>query len=103
MVEEVDSAVAELGVAHQVDDRLLIRATELMGDDGDASTAVERALDEEYRKQDEALAESGDDDGRTTAADIPFFGPEDAGAGADAGGPAGRQGGQAAAGARRSR
>lgn len=96
MVEEVDSAVSELGVGHAMDDSLLIRATELMGDDGDATTAVERALDEEYRRQDEALA--GGEDGRQGDSDIPFFGPEDTGPGADSGRPAGRQGGDAAAG-----
>ena len=82
LVEEVDAAVGEFGL-DRVDDRVLVRATELVNDDTDVATALERALDEDYRTN--ALAERGGEaDGDS---DIPFF--EDAGASPDAGRPAG--------------
>lgn len=84
LVEEVDSAVAELGV-EAIDDRLLIRAAELVDDETDAVAALERALDEDYRSYSDATferGEAGHDD-----SDIPFF--ENTAAGADAGRAAG--------------
>ncbi len=84
IIEEVDSALDTLGIEHQLDDAVLTRAAELVDDETDAVTALERALDEDYRAYADALGERGEaayDD-----ADIPFFentGPVPRAGGAD--------------------
>ncbi|MGO4833501.1 hypothetical protein AB4144_14635 [Rhizobiaceae sp. 2RAB30] len=98
LVQEVDSAIDELGIEHRLDDGVLIRAAELVDDETDAVTALERALDEDYRSYADAATDRGEsayDD-----ADIPFFaedpgtvpgaGRADGSARADDGGPTGR-------------
>jgi len=77
VVEDVDSAIDELGIEHRLDDAILRRAAELVDDETDAIGALERALDEDYRSYADALSERGED--AFDDADIPFF-DEDAGA-----------------------
>lgn len=89
LVSEVDSAAASVGL-DRIDDAVLVRAAELVDGETDAVSALERALDEDYRSYADALSERGEDPFDDT--DIPFF--EDTPAGARAGGADGRAGGE---------
>ncbi|RWF46918.1 MAG: hypothetical protein EOS50_32880 [Mesorhizobium sp.] len=82
LVEEVDNAASTLGIEHRLDDAVLVRAAELVDDETDPVSALERALDEDYRNYADALAERGEE--MPDVQDIPFF-DEDAGAGPAAG------------------
>lgn len=92
LVAEVSAATAELGIDHQLDDSVLIRAAQLLDDETSPASALERALDEDYRAFLDDRASRGEpnyDD-----SDIPFF--EDAGAVPGAGGASGSAGGAGA-------
>ena len=88
IVEEVDAARSSLDLG-EINDRLLTRAAELVDDETDAVTALEKALDEDYRFNDEADIDLGEQ--ADAEFEIPFFeGRQDAGAVPPAGGaPAG--------------
>lgn len=93
LIEDVQAAQAELGLDTRIDDAILIRAAELVDDETDPVSALERAIDEDYRSFYDAQIERGGqpyDD-----SDIPFFG-EDAGTvprAGEAAGTAGADGG----------
>lgn len=82
LVEEVDNAASTLGIEHRLDDSVLVRAAELVDDETDPVSALERALDEDYRNYADALAERGEE--MPDVQDIPFF-DEDFGPGPAAG------------------
>lgn len=88
IVEEVDHARSTLDLG-EINDRLLTRAAELVDDETDAVTALEKALDEDYRFNDEADIDLGEQ--ADAEFEIPFFeGRQDAGAVPPVGGaPAG--------------
>jgi hypothetical protein len=100
ILEEIDTARSEVGLDHQIDDNILTRASEFVAHEGDDPvTALERAMDEDYRKFADALDERGE--GLSNEPEFtPFFedsrtGSEpgsDAGASGRAGGPGDGQG-----------
>lgn len=96
VVDEVQGAADELGIDHQIDDSVLTRAAALVDDETDAVTALERALDEDYRNYADALSERGEEP--IDATDIPFFDfpGQDTGPGAGAGRAAGEAGSEGA-------
>lgn len=98
VVDDVSGAIGDLGIEHQLDDAVIRRAVQLVDDETDATAALERALDEDYRSYADALTERGEDAADET--DIPFFGQEDTGAMPDAGRPAGQPRGDGEAGGR---
>ncbi len=73
IVEEVAGAVDDLGIDHQVDDALLVRASQLVDDETDAVTALERAIEEDYRNYADTLAERGEGFDNEPEYDTPFF------------------------------
>lgn len=87
IVEEIDSARDELGIDHQIDDTILTRASEFAAHEGDDPvTALERAMEEDYRQFATALEERGESLSNEPEFDIPFF--EDIRTGSEPGGDA---------------
>jgi hypothetical protein len=97
MVERVDTAIDDLQLGRRPDDRVIARAAELVDDETDEVSALERALEEDYRAAADDLAADGED--LPDGFDIPFF-DETADAGRVPGrsGEAGARGGETAAG-----
>lgn len=94
VLDEVDTALDELKIDHRVDDDTIRRAAGHMADGDDRVTALERAIEEDYRQFYDAMSER-DGGFANDAADIPFF--EDAGTPATGGRlfePQGRRRGQ---------
>jgi hypothetical protein len=99
VLDEVDTALDELKIDHRVDDDTIRRAAGYMADGDDRVTALERAIEEDYRQFYDAMSER-DGGFANDAADIPFF--EDAGTPATGGRlfePQGRRRGQGRRGA----
>lgn len=89
IVEEVDSAIGDLGIEHRLDDAILARAAAMVDDETDAAIALERALEEDYRLAELALSERGEVLTNEPEYDIPFFDmAEDGRTGSEAGGDA---------------
>lgn len=101
VVEDVSGALDELGLDHQLDDAVLIRASHLVDDETDAAAALERAIEEDYRNYADSLDEIGEGLAHEPEFDAPFFeAPADAGTGPRAGDDARPPGGDGAVGGR---
>jgi hypothetical protein len=99
VLDEVNGAIDTLGIEHKVDDAILRRAAELSDQDGlDPVTALEHAIDEDYRAFASAMDERGQGFSNDQDFHIPFF--EDTGAGSQAGRDAGQASGDGAPGGR---
>jgi hypothetical protein len=100
-LEEVNDAITEMGIDHRLDDGVLRRAAELLGDGKmDGFSALERAIEEDYRAFSDAMDELGEGFSGEPGYQLPFF-DTDAPAGGTAGeargvGQAGRGLGNAA-------
>lgn len=74
LVEEIDTARNELNLEHEIDDAILTRASEISArEDVDPVTALERAMEEDYRAFAKALEERGEGLSNEPEFDIPFF------------------------------
>lgn len=75
VLEEVDYATSEMGINHKIDDGVLRRAAELIGGEKlDGFSALERAIEEDYRAFADAMDEIGEGFSNDPGFDIPFFG-----------------------------
>ncbi len=98
-LDEVNGAIDTLGITHKIDDSILRHAAELSAQDGmDPVSALEHAIDADYRAFANAMDERGQGFSNEPDFNIPFF--EDTRAGSQAGRDAGQASGNGSSGGR---